>query len=302
MGWEDPNHDVVQDLVKTKQSYFEDWKDVKKELGLVKKHDVVAIVSGGLDSTTLVYDLLMRGYTPHVLSFDYGQRHKKELKFAALAAKKFELKHDIVDLSGLTHLISNSALTSEKHDSWPDVSGDPKIEVPDGHYAEETMKLTVVPNRNMIMLSIAAGIAVNNNYQHVATGVHSGDHFIYPDCRPEFIIAANAAIVRGNAGFGLIYDWNAFPQNQPQEFVLAPFLFQSKADIALRALQLDVPLHETWSCYKGQDVHCGKCGTCCERLEAINIAEERHGQGKVDQTQYEDSEYWKEVVARGPQS
>jgi 7-cyano-7-deazaguanine synthase len=254
----------------------------------MKKHDGIAIVSGGLDSVTLVYDLLSRGHVPHLLSFNYGQKHSKELTFASKAAEKFELKHDIVDLSGLTALISNSSLTSEQA-------------VPDGHYAEENMKQTVVPNRNMIMLSIAAGVAVNNSYNYVATGVHSGDHFIYPDCRPDFIIAANAAIVRGNAGFGGVHDWNQFPQNQPQEFVKAPFLFFSKADIATLALRLGVPLHETWSCYKGGDKHCGKCGTCVERLEAISIAMQREGVSSnwkdfQDQTEYEDAEYWKGVV------
>lgn len=144
----------------------------------------IAIVSGGLDSTTLVYDLLNQGNTPHLVSFDYGQRHKKELQYAKVTAMQLRLQHDIVDLTGLTKLISNSALTGLGHieyhgDNYIKSVHNP-IEVPDGHYAEETMKQTVVPNRNMIMLSIAAGIAVNNKYEFVATGVHSGDHFIYP--------------------------------------------------------------------------------------------------------------------------
>jgi 7-cyano-7-deazaguanine synthase len=138
-----------------------------------KRPDSCAIFSGGLDSTVLVYDMLEEGYTPHLLSFDYGQRHNKELTFAKATAQKLHLRHDIINLRELTHLISNSALTSG-------ASGDNRIEVPEGHYAEDNMKATVVPNRNMIMLSIACGIAVNNKYRTVGTGVHGGDHFIYP--------------------------------------------------------------------------------------------------------------------------
>jgi 7-cyano-7-deazaguanine synthase len=138
-----------------------------------KRPDSCAIFSGGLDSTVLVYDMLEEGYTPHLLSFDYGQRHNKELTFAKATAQKLDLRHDIINLRELTHLISNSALTSG-------ASGDNRIEVPEGHYAEDNMKATVVPNRNMIMLSIACGIAVNNKYRTVGTGVHGGDHFIYP--------------------------------------------------------------------------------------------------------------------------
>jgi 7-cyano-7-deazaguanine synthase len=139
-----------------------------------KRPDSCAIFSGGLDSTVLVYDMLEEGYTPHLLSFDYGQRHNKELTFAKATAQKLDLRHDIINLRELTHLISNSALTSGTS------TGDNRIEVPEGHYAEDNMKATVVPNRNMIMLSIACGIAVNNKYRTVGTGVHGGDHFIYP--------------------------------------------------------------------------------------------------------------------------
>jgi len=261
--------------------------------------DSVAIVSGGLDSTVLVYDMLDKGFTPHMLSFNYGQRHKKELDFAKRTAARLGLRHDIVDLSSITRLISNSALTSAPDDILEPESYD--IEVPDGHYAEDNMKATVVPNRNMIMLSIAAGVAVNNSYKVVATGVHGGDHFIYPDCRPRFINAANAAISLGNAGFG------AFPEvaenEHLAEVMFTPFLYKTKADIAYRALELDVPLHETWSCYKGGDNHCGKCGTCVERLEAIdeavtrwNDAHEATENVVEDFTVYEDTEFWKTAI------
>jgi 7-cyano-7-deazaguanine synthase len=272
------------------------------------RSDSIAIFSGGMDSTVLVYKLLEEGHVPHLLSFNYGQRHSKELLSAEIIAYELKLQHDIVDLTGLTHLINNSALTSprfeiELQDGSPlGLSGHigKMIEVPEGHYAEDNMKKTVVPNRNMIMLSIAAGVAVNNSYKFVATGVHAGDHFVYPDCRPKFIRAADAAIVYGNEGFGPI------PKQQlgsfTDKFIEAPFLNVSKEDIAYLGLKFKVPFHLTWSCYKGGDKHCGKCGTCVERLEAIDGAQKRYHQehqtyGPVDRTDYEDTEFWKEAVA-----
>jgi len=264
--------------------------------------DSVAIVSGGLDSTVLVYDMLDKGFTPHMLSFNYGQRHKKELDFAKRTAARLGLRHDIVDLSGLTKLISNSALTSQTGltvhgKNFEGGEFRQNIEVPDGHYAEDNMKATVVPNRNMIMLSIAAGVAVNNSYKVIATGVHAGDHFIYPDCRPAFIKAVAEAVEYGNEGFA------AWDDNGKYSSMYTPFIHWSKADIAYRALELDVPLHETWSCYKGGDNHCGKCGTCVERLEAIdeavtrwNDAHEATENVVEDFTVYEDTEFWKTAI------
>ena len=150
--------------------------------------DSAAIVSGGLDSTTLVYGMLDKGYEPHLLSFDYGQRHKKELRFATNTADRLHLRHDTIDLTGITHLISNSALTSPTGLTVRGMNFDrggfhPNIEVPDGHYAEESMKQTVVPNRNMIMLSIAAGVAVNNRDKAIGFGGHSGDQIGRASCR-----------------------------------------------------------------------------------------------------------------------
>src|SRR5689334_12165371 len=239
------------------------------------KQKVVAILSGGLDSTTLVYDLLAYGYEVDAISFNYGQRHGVELVYARAVAATLGLKHDVINLTSLTHLISNSALTSRQYaeaafegDVITSTRQGADIEVPEGHYAEENMKLTVVPNRNMIMLSIAAGIAINRSADFLAAGMHSGDHFIYPDCRPRFIAAANAAIVIGNEGFGSIIEQDAEDPTQfLQQFILVPFLHQTKEDIAYRALELSVPLHMTWSCYKGGVNHCGRCGTCVERLE-----------------------------------
>lgn len=283
----------------TEESYL-DFR--RRNLDFHKDPDSVAIFSGGLDSTTLVYDMLAKGMTPHLISFNYGQRHSKELTYAMRTAQRLCLRHDIVDLTGLTHLISNSALTQGGLDDSDENGIKPVIEVPEGHYAEDNMKKTVVPNRNMIMLSIAAGIAVNNNYKHLATGVHAGDHFVYPDCRPQFIQIMDAAIVAGNEGFGPFED-KAVMDAAIRSFIYAPFLNASKADIAFRAMRLDVPLHETWSCYKGGEKHCGKCGTCVERMEAIAEAQSRltneditRGVG-LDETEYEDYDFWRQVVS-----
>jgi 7-cyano-7-deazaguanine synthase len=271
----------------------------------VKQSDSVAVFSGGMDSTTLVYEMLQQGLTPHLLSFDYGQRHSKELKYAEKTAELLGLRFNVVDLTPLTHLISNSALTSPAEDSWGGFEGK-HIEVPEGHYAEDTMKATVVPNRNMIMLSVAAGVMVNNSYKMVGTGVHAGDHFVYPDCRPEFLQMVNAAIFFGNEGFGLIPKRETLSEHAVPGFLYAPFLNKSKADIAYQALQLQVPFENTWSCYKGGEKHCGKCGTCVERLEAIDEAVERFADqptidrgawtSQYDKTQYEDTEFWKTAI------
>lgn len=208
----------------------------------------IVIVSGGLDSVTLAYEMAEQTNDLHFLSFDYGQRHRKELHFARLAAKRLGARHDLIDLTGLTTLISNSSLTNTA------------IPVPDGHYAETTMKATVVPNRNAIMLSIAYGVAVSEEASVLALGVHAGDHFIYPDCRPDFIAKLGAALSSGNQGFG-----------DPDLKIVTPYIGISKADIVRRGA-VRVPYTDTWSCYKGGDVHCGVCGTCSERREAFVIA------------------------------
>lgn len=151
--------------------------------------------------------------------------------------------------------------------------------MPEGSYDAESMKATVVPNRNMIMLALAAGFAVAENAQFIATAVHAGDHAIYPDCRPDFIGKLEAAIKSGNEGF-----------IDPNFEIRTPYLYKTKTEIAKRAGELDVPIDLTWSCYKGGAYHCGRCGTCVERLEAISQA------GVEDKTIYMDSEFWKEAV------
>lgn len=246
---------------------------------------VIVVLSGGLDSTTLLYDAIAEGYEViGAVSFNYGQRHKKELDYAKATCEKLFIKHTVIDLwaSGLTEAlsVSKSSLVSD-------------TDVPEGHYAEDNMKATVVPNRNMIMLSIAGGMAVAEGAHGVVTGVHAGDHFIYPDCRPEFIQAASRALSIGNEGFGHL--------GTPA--IIAPYMNYSKAHIALTAFRLGVPLDETWSCYKGGEIHCGKCGTCVERLEAIDEAQRmikvddlKHVYC-IDPTEYEDTQFWKQVVA-----
>jgi 7-cyano-7-deazaguanine synthase len=215
---------------------------------------VVAIYSGGMDSTVLLYHLRSQGYDVMALSVDYGQRHRKELDSARSICHMTGIPHEVADLRGITHLLKGSSLT------------DSEIDVPDGHYAEESMKATVVPNRNMIMLSVAIGYAISLGAQFIAYGAHAGDHTIYPDCRPEFAAAINTA--------ALLADWH-------QVELLRPFIRMTKTEIAKRGAELNVPFELTWSCYKGGERHCGGCGTCVERAEAFNLA------GLQDPTEYE---------------
>lgn len=210
------------------------------------KPKTVAVISGGMDSVTLAHMLHNEGHDLILISFNYGQRHKKELEFAKMCGDRLGVPHHIVDLSGLNALLANSSLTNSD------------IDVPDGHYAAETMKQTVVANRNSIMMNIAAGLAVTYGAQHLATGVHGGDHYIYPDCRPAFIKALDTLLTVANEGF-----------IDAKFTVLAPYLYWTKADIAAAGNVIGVPWEETWSCYKGGDIHCGACGTCFERREAF---------------------------------
>lgn len=226
----------------------------------------VAIVSGGMDSVALAYYLKSEGHDLHLVSVDYGQRHRKELVFAQMASVKLDSRHTVVDMSSITKSIASSSLTAD-------------IEVPDGHYAEETMRITVVPNRNMMMLSVATAIAISENADYVATGVHGGDHFIYPDCRPEFITACSAAAQIGMVGVSKQF-----------KGIIAPFVHHDKAWIARLGTEIGVPWNETWSCYKGGETHCGRCGTCVERAEAFYLA------GVNDPTVYVDNLFWRERV------
>ncbi|AHF93393.1 7-cyano-7-deazaguanine synthase [Opitutaceae bacterium TAV5] len=214
----------------------------------------VVIYSGGLDSTVLLYELVNESREVKALSINYGQRHVRELEAARSLCALLGVEHRIADLRAIAPLLSGSSLTSDD------------IPVPDGHYSEEVMKTTVVPNRNMIMLSIAAGWAISQKFDRVAYAAHGGDHAIYPDCRPEFADAVDQTI--------RLADWHRVS-------LYRPFVSLTKADIVRRGAALGVPFEKTWSCYKGGRLHCGVCGTCIERREAFSLA------GIPDPTEYD---------------
>ncbi|GAA3863312.1 7-cyano-7-deazaguanine synthase QueC [Saccharothrix violaceirubra] len=209
------------------------------------EHTVV-IASGGIDSTVLAYWLAARHSRLTLLSFDYGQRHRVELDHAARIARQLESPHRIVDLTCLGELTTGSALT------------DRTVAVPDGHYTDGSMAVTVVPNRNAIMLDIAVSYAVGLGADAVAFGAHGGDHAVYPDCRPEFVYLFTRSTRAANEGL-----------LAPGFQVMAPFLALTKHDIVRVGKALGVPFALTWSCYRGGDTHCGTCGTCTERREAF---------------------------------
>lgn len=216
----------------------------------------VAIVSGGMDSATLAYLLAEEGYGLRLLAFDYGQRHKKELDYARRCAERLDAAFDLVDIREVGKLLSGSALTDD-------------VDVPHGHYAAENMAVTVVPNRNAIMLSVAYGAAVAEGAALVAAAMHAGDHYVYPDCRPEFTEAFAAMQEKAVEGFG-----------HEKLRLYTPFIDSDKAGIVKVGARLGVPYEETWSCYEGGDLHCGLCGTCNERREAFALA------GMPDPTRY----------------
>jgi len=209
----------------------------------------IVILSGGMDSTTLLCDMVSKGYEIKALSFNYGQKHKKELEYAKKTCTELKIEHKIIDLTNITSLLSNSSLIN------------PDVKVPEGHYAAENMKSTVVPNRNMIMLAIAIGYAENEKYDNVAIANHAGDHTIYPDCRDEFIQALSLAGYLGTFNKIKLY---------------APYTNITKTDIAEIGVKLGIDYDRlTWSCYKGGEEPCGKCGTCVERNEALSGAPKR---------------------------
>lgn len=226
---------------------------------------VLTICSGGLDSVSLAHIVAREHELTRLVSFDYGQRHRKELDFAAAAARRLGVPHHLIDMRAIGASLTGSALTDD-------------IAVPDGHYAEETMRITVVPNRNAIMLAIGFGVAAANGDEAVATAVHGGDHFIYPDCRPTFTRAFDAMQQAALDGYASVR-------------LYTPFVERTKADIVREGARHDTPFAETWSCYKGGQHHCGRCGTCVERREAFHLA------GVDDPTVYEDPDFWIEAIA-----
>lgn len=221
------------------------------------KKPVAILLSGGLDSTSLMALAASEENPRLAISVDYGQRHLRELDAAAAVASHYDVDHVVLDLTGWGALLSGSALT------------DRSVDVPLGRYDASNMATTVVPNRNATFLMAAAGIAAAAGISEVWTAVHGGDHALYPDCRPDFIEAASTAASLGTGG---------------DVVIRAPFVEQTKADIVATAHRLDAPLGLTWSCYKGDAAHCGECGTCEERRSAFREA------GITDPTHYETSE------------
>lgn len=202
---------------------------------------VVVIYSGGMDSFTVLNRALKDGKQVFALSFDYGQKHVKELQYAAKVCEELSISHKIIDISAINELIGGSSLTDD-------------IDIPEGHYEEDSMKSTVVPNRNMILLSMAVGYAVSLEAAQVYYGAHSGDHAIYPDCRPEFVEKMNDVCKIANYQSVEIH---------------SPYLKQTKIDILTDGLSMGLDYSKSWTCYNGREHACGKCGACQERLEAF---------------------------------
>lgn len=197
-------------------------------------------MSGGMDSTTLMHDYKER--IALAITFDYHSRHAEhEIACARWQCEQLGIRHLVLELPFMEQYFKSSLLKGGEA-------------IPDGHYADENMKSTVVPFRNGIMLAIAAGIAESEGLHYLMLANHSGDHAIYPDCRPEFVEAMGAAMKAGTyVGLEL----------------LAPYTHMTKREIALRGKELGVDFSHTYSCYKGGDKHCGTCGTCTERKEAL---------------------------------
>ena len=215
--------------------------------------DSVLIVSGGMDSITMLYEYKER--IALGISFDYGSNHNaREIPFAAMHCERLGIKHIVINLGFMHQYFKSSLLEGSEA-------------IPEGNYDEENMKSTVVPFRNGIMLSIAAGVAESNGLKYVMMANHGGDHTIYPDCRPEFVSAMSEATRLGT---------------YPGIEVLAPYTGITKSDIARHGKALGIDYAETWSCYKGGEHHCGKCGTCRERIEALADA------GIEDHTVYDE--------------
>ena len=214
--------------------------------------DAILILSGGMDSTTLLYDQQER--IAVAVTFDYGSKHNaREIPFARLHCERLGIEHIVIPLGFMSQYFESSLLEGG-------------AEIPEGHYADDNMKSTVVPFRNGIMLSVAIGLAESRGLKHVMMANHSGDHTIYPDCRPEFVGAMSEAARTGTF---------------PGITLLCPFTNLTKGQIAARGRELGIDYAETWSCYKGQAKHCGKCGTCVERREALAEA------GIADTTVYD---------------
>lgn len=227
----------------------------------------VVTLSGGLDSTVLAAYLLNKElHEIRTVSFSYGQRHERaELMAARNVASALGVPHTVLSLNGVTGRYDPASSQL--------LAANTAEQVPEGHYAEDNMKATVVPGRNLLMVAAATGYAASHGYTAVAMAAHSGDHPIYPDCRPEFLMAAAEATHLG-------YDVH----------LIFPFADRTKAEIAALGQTLNAPMELTWSCYNGGALHCGRCGTCVERAEAFHLA------GVKDPTAYEDADFFRTVT------
>jgi len=202
--------------------------------------DIVILYSGGMDSSVALYQYAER--VKLAVSFNYGSKHNvREIEYAAKNCRALGIEHRVIELD-----LNKMGFVSDLLQSGGDI--------PNGHYEDENMKKTVVPFRNGIMLSIAAGIAESMDCNRLMISNHAGDHAIYPDCRPDFMQSMSEAI-----GFGT---YNRIE-------ILSPFTNLSKREIALIGKEIGVPFENTYSCYNGQEIHCGTCGTCTERKEAL---------------------------------
>lgn len=214
--------------------------------------DSLIILSGGMDSVTLLHEF--KDDIAIAVTFNYGSNHAdKEIECANYHCNMLNIKHIIIPLHFIKQYFTSSLLQGADA-------------IPEGHYEDENMKSTVVPFRNGIMLSIACGIAESNNLHKVLIANHGGDHAIYPDCRADFIKAMSNAMTLGT------YE---------KIKIFAPYTLINKSDIAKIGEKLNIDYTKTWSCYKGGEKHCGKCGTCVERKEAFKNA------NIIDSTEYE---------------
>ena len=218
----------------------------------------VIIYSGGMDSFTLLHHVLATGLARHeiaALTFDYGQKHSKEIQYAKHVCTELGIAHKIVDIRSINSLLGGSSLTDD-------------IAIPEGHYEAENMQSTVVPNRNMILLSLAVAYAVSLEASQVYYGAHGGDHAIYPDCRPEFVAKMDAVCQIAN---------------YQSVSIQTPFIAHTKIEILSRGIELGLDYSHTWTCYNGRDKACGQCGACVERVEAFTE------NGLIDPIPYEPS-------------
>lgn len=206
----------------------------------------VLILSGGLDSTTLGYLLKSQGYDLTCITFNYGQKQQIEIEHAKKIAEKLNAKHNVIDITFMKSFLKGSGLT------------DDSIDIPHGEYTKENMQVTVVPNRNTMLLSIAWSIACVQKADVLAYGAQCGDHYLYPDTRPDYFSAINLALRLGTE------DCRADNLE-----LIAPLLKKSKAEVVQLGQSLNVPFAETWSCYDSGNIHCGLCGACYNRKQGF---------------------------------